>query len=93
MSEECSHCGATALESADCAMNGCPFGADETEITLRRRIAALEAERDEARARLLDAHHAIVHLDEDIFGPILDAHGEHCGWVRDELLAKIRACL
>lgn len=47
--DECPHCGATALESADCALNGCPFGTDGvSELEgLRQRVAALEAERDE----------------------------------------------
>jgi len=26
----CPHCGADVLESAMCAMNGCPFGVEET---------------------------------------------------------------
>lgn len=63
---------------------GCRIG-DRLDIVL--------AERDALRSTLLAAHHAIVSLDEEIFGPIMDAHGEHCGWVRDELLAQMRARL
>lgn len=56
-------------------------------------VDTLQREADGMREALLAAHHAIVSLDEDVFGPILDGHGGHCGWVRDELLSNLRAAL
>lgn len=59
----------------------------------KRALATLQRKADGMREALLAAHHAIVSLDEDVFGPILDGHGGHCGWVRDELLSNLRAAL
>lgn len=71
------------------AANGMKVGTDH----LSRADAALIAAAPDLYTALLDAHHAIVSLDQEVFGPVLDGHGELRGYVRDELLEKLRAAL